>query len=94
MDKLLPDYRVRPTLLRPILQFQGFDSGISALLYGNEINIKIKTGFEKALLEQITETMRGLYDLEEEGEFEKQPLIDFLKELRDSFEEEEIEKED
>ena len=87
MDKLLPDYRVRPTLLRPILQFQGFDSGISALLYGNEINIKIKTGFEKALLEQITETMRGLYDLEEEGEFEKQPLIDFLKELRDSFEE-------
>lgn len=51
MDKLLPDYRVRPTLLRPILQFQGFDSGISAILYGRENNLKIKEGFERALLE-------------------------------------------
>lgn len=87
LDKLLPDYRVRPSLLRPILQFQGFDSGISAVLYGNQINLKIKYGFEKAVLESITEVLRALYALDEDVEFNKEPLVDFLRGMRDTIEE-------
>ncbi len=38
LDSLLPECRVRPSLLRPILQWQGLDSGISAILYGEWVN--------------------------------------------------------
>ena len=86
MDRLLPELRVRPSLLRAGLQLAGVKWGVAGALWGEQLNLAIKAGFERALLDRVTGVLRAVYAMED-AKLEGGELVACLKKLREEMEE-------
>ncbi|CAG8765270.1 14120_t:CDS:2, partial [Dentiscutata heterogama] len=79
-DEMIPRYRVRPTLLRPVWEAAGFILGVSTALMGKEAAMACTEAVETVIGEHYNDQLRDLLHIEN---VDVEDLKKIIKEFRD-----------
>jgi len=79
-DKLIPQYRVRPTVLMPIWNIAGYALGAGTAMIGKEAAMACTVAVETVITDHYNSQLRELISM---GEEENKELIEVIKKFRD-----------
>jgi len=82
-ERLIPEYRVRPTAFLPLWNIAGYVLGAGTALLGKEAAMACTVAVEETITDHYNAQLRELLELEEGGSEKHKELMDIIHKFRD-----------